>query len=117
MRKINLSTCSDFSLDLWALTISPTVENTLSEGTEVAGIQRYFFAKMANEGYLSLSCLHQVKGFPVAFIDGSSCTEKPLPRKYPVLTLAVVLLSCKCLQRDLTLRLGELAYSLLIQTP
>ena len=53
------------------MTISPAVEKTLSEGTEVAGIQRYFFAKMANEGYLSLSCLHQVKGFPVAFIDGS----------------------------------------------
>ena len=52
------------------MTISPDVENTLSEGTEVAGIQRYFFAKMA-EGYLSLFCLHQVKGFSVAFIDGA----------------------------------------------
>ena len=65
------------------MTISPAVENTLSEGTEVAGIQRYFFAKMANEGYLSLFCLHQVKGFSVAFIDGSflywtslSCLEQ-----------------------------------------
>ena len=33
--------------------ISPAVENTLSEGTEVAGMHRSCFAIIANEGYLS----------------------------------------------------------------
>jgi len=36
------------------VTTSPAVENTLSAGTEVAGMQRYFFAIVDNEGYLSL---------------------------------------------------------------
>ena len=52
LRKINLSTCFDFNRDLWEVTISPAVE-TLSKGTQVAGMQRYFLAILANEGYLS----------------------------------------------------------------
>ena len=39
-----------FRLALWAVTMSPAVENTLSDGTLVAGVDRYIFAILASMG-------------------------------------------------------------------
>ena len=52
-RKIKLSTCSALSAALWAETTSPAVEKTLSDGTDVPGIPKYFLANLASSGNLS----------------------------------------------------------------
>jgi len=39
----------------------PASENNLSEGTEVAGIAKYFLASRERTGNSSWCCLHQVR--------------------------------------------------------
>ena len=54
-----MSTFSLLSAALWAVTISPAVENTLSLGREVAGIPIYILAIAASKGYLKALTRHQ----------------------------------------------------------
>ena len=49
-KKTSILTLSGLRLALWQLTISPAVEKTLSAGTDVAGMQRYFLASLARVG-------------------------------------------------------------------
>ena len=51
--------------------MSPAVENTRSDGTEVAGMHKYFLASRDKYGYFSHLFLHQSRGFCVAQIGGS----------------------------------------------
>jgi hypothetical protein len=52
LRKSSWSTCSDVKVLLWAVTISPAVENTLSADTLVPGMLRYLLASLARKGYI-----------------------------------------------------------------
>lgn len=51
-RNMSMSTFSGSSWDLWALTLSPAVENTRSLETEVAVTERYALARWESKGYL-----------------------------------------------------------------
>lgn len=53
-----MSKCFAFSRFLFAFNISPAFENTLSEGTEVAGIIEYFVA-ISNNGSNNTLCFCQ----------------------------------------------------------
>ena len=46
-----MSTCLGFNRHLLAETISPAFEKSRSEGTEVAGIAKYFLARMLSLRY------------------------------------------------------------------
>jgi len=60
-----MSTVGGFRLALRRFTISPALEKILSDGTDVAGIPKYFTASVTSCGYLavSLRVLHQSGGF------------------------------------------------------
>jgi len=58
------------SLDLFVDTNSPLLENNLSQGTDVAGIERYFLAILESCGYSDLFSLHQFNGLPSNWITG-----------------------------------------------
>ena len=49
-RKISVSTFSGSKHDLFSFTIYPAMPKALSEGTYVAGMQRYFFAMQERKG-------------------------------------------------------------------
>ena len=61
-RKISTSAFSAVRLVLKLLTISPAAENILSEGTNLAGIQRYCLARIAKVGNHPSLFFHQVRG-------------------------------------------------------
>ena len=59
-----MSTVDGFRLDLRRFTISPALEKILSDGTDVAGIPKYFTASVTSCGYLAVPfVLHQSSGF------------------------------------------------------
>ena len=62
-RKINMSQFSGSKLLLFSLIISPTVENILSAGTKVAGMQRKHFATWAIVGKCSAFFCHHCRQF------------------------------------------------------
>ena len=62
-RKINMSEFSGSKLLLFSSIISPAVENTLSAGTEVAGMQRKCFATLAIVGKRSAFFCHHCREF------------------------------------------------------
>ena len=58
-----MSTLSGERLALCAVTMSPAVENTLSLGTDVAGIPRKCLANLAKWGNCSSLSFHHTSGF------------------------------------------------------
>ena len=46
---------------LWGVTKLLASEKSLSDGTDVAGIERYFIAILCNTGYWTLFVTHHVK--------------------------------------------------------
>ncbi len=59
-----MSTVDGFRLALRRFTISPALEKILSDGTDVAGIPKYFTASVTSCGYLAVPfVLHQSSGF------------------------------------------------------
>lgn len=70
-KNIRISTFSGSSWDLWAVTMSPAVENTRSLGTGVAGMERYALASWDSKGYWERLSLHHFRGQLVSGIEAS----------------------------------------------
>lgn len=81
---------------LFAVTMSPAVENTLSDALLVPGTQRYCFSRRANSGYSLSFDLHQVRGFsfsPAGFstpylLISSSALQLEFSVHFPVLLVS-----------------------------
>ena len=56
---INTSACSGDNLLRFSSYMSPTIEKSLSEGTEVGGALKYLLASFANTGNRNLLVAHQ----------------------------------------------------------
>ena len=61
-KKTSMSTLEGLRLALRRLTISPALEKTLSDGTDVAGIPKYLRANMVRRGYRPPFNFHHCKG-------------------------------------------------------
>ena len=61
-RNMSIFTCSGVRRDRILVTVSPAAENTLSDGTDVAGMHKYLFANFANLGNRTPLSLHQPVG-------------------------------------------------------
>ena len=61
-KKINVSTFSGLRQFRFTSVIVPDTENTLSDGTDVAGTHKSCFASFARRGYLSWLAFHHVIG-------------------------------------------------------
>ena len=61
MQKTNMSTFSGFRLDLFLVTVFPATGKSLSEGTDVPGMQNSFLAKFESAGNRSSFFLHHSK--------------------------------------------------------
>ena len=71
-RKRSSLTCSGVMQLLFAVMISPAVENTLSDATLVPGTQRQCPARRATSGSSPSRDLHQVKGLSFREAGGSA---------------------------------------------
>ena len=61
-RKTSLSTASGLRHALWHVTMLPPVLKTLSEGALVAGMERYFLARLLSLGKLASCTFHHCSG-------------------------------------------------------
>ena len=59
---MSIFTCSGVRRDRILVTVSRAAENTLSDGTDVAGMHKYLFANFANLGNRTPLSLHQPVG-------------------------------------------------------
>jgi len=70
-KKIISATRSACSLERFAFTVNPAVEKMRSDGAELAGIQRSFFAKQLNKGYDDACSFHQSSGSSLRGSNGA----------------------------------------------